>query len=167
MSAALLAPATMIRPNFEQRARSIIGSMIRSLAGETRLAHDRTVHVDVWFGVGARDMLGGACNADRTAGHRVAASARLAAHVELENAGDHDHGLWPIPVLEHREFHRLGTVHEHAAAKTALILDDPVAAAVPADPEQGLGTSRRGRFTFIIHGTFPFDHRIASVSPMC
>lgn len=98
---------------------------------------------------------GGAGNADVTAGHRVAASARLAAHVELENAGDHDHGLRPIPVLEHREFHRLGTVHEHAAAKTALILDDPVAAAVSADPEQGLGTRRRGRFAFIIHGTFP------------
>jgi hypothetical protein len=49
-------------------------------------------------------------------------------------------------------------VHEQATAKASLILHDPVAAAVPADSEQGLGTSRRGRFTFIIHGTFPFDH---------
>src|SRR5437016_928312 len=88
-------------------------------------------------------------------GGRAILLAGLRTHVELENAGDHDHGLWPIPVLEHREFHRLGAVHEHAAAKTALILDDPVAAAVPADTEQGLGTSRRGRFTFIVHGTFP------------
>jgi hypothetical protein len=82
---------------------------------------------------------------------------RFAAHVELENAGNHDHGLGPIPVLEHREFYRLGTVHEHAPAKSALILDDPVAATVPADPEQGLGTIRRERLTFTIHGTSPFD----------
>jgi hypothetical protein len=95
-------------------------------------------------------------------GGRAILVAGLRTHVELENAWDHDHGLRPIPVLEHREFDRLGTVHEHAAAKTALILDDPVAAAVSADTEQGLCTRRRGRFTFIIHGTFPFDHRIAS-----
>src|SRR5438132_370307 len=88
-------------------------------------------------------------------GGRAILLAGLRTHVELENAGDHDHGLWPIPVLEHREFHRLGPVHEHAAAKAALILDDPVAAAVPADPEQGLRATCRGRFTFIIHGTSP------------
>src|ERR1700756_3801579 len=88
-------------------------------------------------------------------GGRAILLAGLRTHVELENTGDHDHGLWPIAVLEHREFHRLGTVHEHAAAKTALILHDPVAAAVPAHTEQGLGTRRRGRFTFIIHGTSP------------
>jgi hypothetical protein len=78
-------------------------------------------------------------------------------HVELENAWDHDHGLWPVPVLEHREFHRFSAVHEHAAAKAALILHDPVAAAIPADPEQ-LRATCRGRFTFI-HDTSPFDHQ--------
>src|SRR5439155_9142823 len=93
-------------------------------------------------------------------------AAGLRTHVELENAWDHDHGLRPVPVLEHREFQRFGAVHEQATAKAALILDDPVAAAVPADPE-GLRATCRGRFTFIIHGTSPFDHRIASVSPMC
>src|SRR5262245_42841328 len=92
--------------------------------------------------------------------------AGLRTHVELENTGNHDHGLRPVPVLEHREFHRFSAVHEQAAAKAALVLDDPVAAAVPADPE-GLRATSRGRFTFIIHGTSPFDDRIASVSPMC
>ena len=38
--------------------------------------------------------------------------SRRRMHVELENAWDHDHGLWPVPVLEHREFHRFGPVHE-------------------------------------------------------
>jgi hypothetical protein len=82
---------------------------------------------------------------------------RFAAHVELEDAGNHDHRLRPIPVFEHRELHRLGAVHEQAAAKSALILDDPVAATVPADAKQGLRTIRRGRLTFIIHGNSPFD----------
>src|SRR5262245_55461919 len=100
------------------------------------------------------------------AGGRAILVAGQRTHVELENAGHHDHGLRPVSVLEHREFHRFGTVHEHAPAKTALILDDPVAAAVPADPE-GLRATCRGRFAVIIHGTSPFDHRIASVSPMC
>src|SRR6516162_4595755 len=90
------------------------------------------------------------------AGGQAILVAGLRTHVELENAGDHDHGLRPVPVLEHREFHRFGAVHEQAAAKAALILDDPVAAAVPADPEQ-LRTTRRGRFAFLVHGTSPFE----------
>jgi hypothetical protein len=85
-----------------------------------------------------------------------AGGARLAAHVELENAGHHDHGLRPIPVLEHREFYRFGAVHEHSAAQAGLVLDDPVAAAVLADSEQGFRTTARGRFT-VVHGTSPFD----------
>lgn len=69
------------------------------------------------------------------AGGRAILVAGLRTHVELEDAWDHDHGLRPVPVLEHREFQRFGAVHEQATAKAALILDDPVAAAVPADPE--------------------------------
>src|SRR5262249_56433653 len=87
--------------------------------------------------------------------------SRRRMHVELENAWDHDHGLRPVPVLEHREFHRFGAVHEQATTKAALILDDPVAAAVPADSEQGFRTAGRGRLTFA-HGNSPFDNRIAS-----
>src|SRR5215510_9061030 len=90
------------------------------------------------------------------AGGRAILVAGLRTHVELENAWDHDHGLRPVPVLEHREFHSFGAVNEQATTKAALILDDPVAAAVPADPEQGLRATCRGRFTFLVHGTFSF-----------
>src|SRR5262245_7856897 len=89
---------------------------------------------------------------------RASPIARLAAHVELENAGHHDHGLRPVAVLEHREFHGFGAAHEQAAAKAGLILDDPLAAPVLADPEQRGCTPRKGRFS-LIHGTYPFDHR--------
>jgi hypothetical protein len=82
---------------------------------------------------------------------------RLAAQVELESVGNHDHRLRPIPVFEHRELHRFSAVHEQSAAKPALILDDPVATSVPADAEQGFRTIRRGRLTLIIHGTSPFE----------
>src|SRR5262249_46849810 len=73
-------------------------------------------------------------------------------------------GLRPIPVLEHREFQRFSTVDEHSAAQAGLILDDPVAAAVLADAEQGFRTIGRGRLTVttrgrfaVAHGTSPFD----------
>src|SRR5262249_26393240 len=91
-------------------------------------------------------------------GIRATPIAGLAAHVELENAGHHDHGLRSIPVLEHREFHGFGAAHEQAAAKTGLILDNPLPAPVLADPEQRVRTMRRGRFS-VIHGTYAFDHR--------
>src|ERR1700730_6105909 len=100
-------------------------------------------------------------------GGRARLGAVLPAHVELKNAGHHDHSLRPVPVLEHREFHCFYAVHEQATAKASLILHDPVASAIPAASEQGLATSRRERFTFVIHGTFPFDHRIASMPSMC
>jgi len=91
-------------------------------------------------------------------GIRATPIAGLAAHVEFENAGHHDHGLGSIPVLEHREFHGFGAAHEQATAKAGLILDNPLAAPVLADPEQRVRTMCRGRFSFI-HGTHPFDHR--------
>src|SRR5262249_62027312 len=81
--------------------------------------------------------------------------AGLPAYVEPKNAGNHDHGLRSVAVLEHCELHRFGASHEQPTAKAALILDNPIAAAVLADSEQGLGTNHRGRFTFIIHGTSP------------
>src|SRR5262249_57153237 len=98
------------------------------------------------------------------AGGRAILVAGLRTHVELENTGNHDHGLRPVPVLEHREFHCFGAVYEQAAAKAALILDDPVAAAVPAAPEQ-LRTTRSGRLALLVHGTFSF--RIFSGPQIC
>src|SRR5258705_5643573 len=107
----------MIRSSFEQRASSIIGSMTRSPAGVRR---DWTMTAPFIstadLPADRREWLGRSCKAALSAGAGAAISP-LAAHVELENAGNHDHGLRPIPVLEHRELHRLGTVHEHATAK--------------------------------------------------
>ena len=55
---------------------------------------------------------------------------RLVAHVELENSGDHDHGLRAVAILEHRKFQGFGAVDEQTTAKAFLILNDPVAAVV-------------------------------------
>jgi hypothetical protein len=63
-------------------------------------------------------------------------NSRIPAEVELEHAGDHDHGLRPVPVLEHREFEGLRAVNEQATAKAFLGLNDPVASAVLSDHEQ-------------------------------
>jgi hypothetical protein len=82
---------------------------------------------------------------------------RFGAHVQFENVRHHDHGLRAITIFEHCELKCLGTVDKKASAKTASILDDPVAAAVLADPEKrGFRTVRRRTFTFV-HGTFPFE----------
>jgi hypothetical protein len=65
----------------------------------------------------------------------LTACSRLAAHVELENSWDHDHGLRAVAVLEPGKFQGFRSVDEQAAAKADLVLNDPVAAAVPADQE--------------------------------
>ena len=61
--------------------------------------------------------------------------AWLSAHVEFENSGYHDYGLRAVAVLEHGKFHGFGAVDEQATAKAALIPNDPVASAVPADQD--------------------------------
>src|SRR5438874_12673486 len=76
--------------------------------------------------------LGRSCDGNLNTGRTTA--ARLAAHVELENAGHRDHGLRAVTVLEHREFHCFGAAHKQPAAKTVLILDNPLAEPVLADP---------------------------------
>jgi len=55
--------------------------------------------------------------------------------IELESARDHDDRLQPVPIFEPGELQGLVAVDEQTAAKTALILDDPLAATVPADEE--------------------------------
>jgi len=55
--------------------------------------------------------------------------------IELESARDHDDRLQPVSIFEPRELQGLVAVDEQTAAKTALILDDPLAATVPADEE--------------------------------
>jgi hypothetical protein len=79
-----------------------------------------------------RDSLKGRLRVGRGALVRAESDA----HVQFENAGHHDYGLGAIPILEHREFQRFGTVDEQATAEALLILDDPIAVAVLADTEK-------------------------------
>jgi len=58
------------------------------------------------------------------------------AHVELQNAGYHDHGLGPVSILEHCELERLRSIDEESTAQVLLILHDPLSAAIPANAEQ-------------------------------
>src|SRR5262245_62173559 len=146
MSAALFAPATRMRLRFEHRARSSIGSMIRSPAtARCDWIMTAPLAVDMRLPADRAGPSGGTRDGDLGGEGGGAGGAPLAAHVELENAGHHDHGLRPIPVLEHREFHRFGAVHEHSTAQAGLVLDDPVTAAVLAHSEQGFRTTARGR----------------------
>src|SRR5262249_19109879 len=144
MSAALFAPATMIRSSFEQRASSIIGSTMRSPTGARR---DWTIiapFTSTARPADRKESLSGSGKATMRARPRLP-NPPLAAHAELENARHHNPALRPFPVPKHRKFPRLGAVHKHPAAKPALVRDDPVAAAVPADQKQGLCARRRGR----------------------
>jgi len=75
---------------------------------------------------------------------RLAQDARLGTQIELENAGNHDDGLGPMSILEHREPERFRPIDEQAAAKVLLVLNNPVTAAVLTDEEEL--RSRRGRF---------------------
>jgi hypothetical protein len=59
----------------------------------------------------------------------------FAVQIEFENAGDHDDGLRPVSVFEHRVVEGLLAVDEESTAGTFFVLDDPVTSAIPADFE--------------------------------
>src|SRR5205814_3798504 len=86
-------------------------------------------------------------------------SVGLGVQIELENAGNHDHGLRAIAILVHREFQGFGAVDEQATAEALLILGDPVAVAVLADAEEPRqrGRATRGRFV-LAHDTSPSSY---------
>jgi hypothetical protein len=69
-------------------------------------------------------------------GRGLIACARPTADIELENARHHDHGVWPVAVLEHGKFQGFGAANEQAAAQASLIPDDPLATAVLANQEE-------------------------------
>src|SRR5258708_5878611 len=72
----------------------------------------------------------------------------ISAQVELENAGNHDDQVAPVPVLEQRKLEGLGTTDEEAAAQAVLALDNPVAAAgLPDQKERRLRAARRECFS--------------------
>ena len=66
---------------------------------------------------------------------RLMQNSRLATHIKLEIPRTHNDGLGSISVLEQREPERFCAVDEQAATKAMLVLNNPVAAAVPTDKE--------------------------------
>src|SRR5262245_3218582 len=83
-------------------------------------------------------------------------SEGVAAHVELEHAGNGDYELRPIAVLEQRELEGRRATDEQAADEAALALQHPLPAVVLADQEQGgLRTVRCECFS-LAHGRLPF-----------
>jgi hypothetical protein len=54
---------------------------------------------------------------------RLAQHARLGIQIEFQGAGNHDDGLGPMSILEHREPERLRPVDEQAAAKVLVGLE--------------------------------------------
>ena len=66
-------------------------------------------------------------------GRWLMSCARSTAHIELENTGNHDHGLRPIAVLKHGKPDRLGAIDEDPAAEAALVPNNPIPPAVLAE----------------------------------
>ena len=62
-------------------------------------------------------------------------NSRLATHIKLEIPRNHNDSLRSISVLEQREPERFCAGDEQAATKASLVLNNPVAAAVPSDKE--------------------------------
>jgi hypothetical protein len=91
---------------------------------------------------------------------------RATAHIELENSGKHDDGLWPMSIFEEGEAERFRAVDEEAATAVLLILNNPIAVAVLANEEEGRSRRRR-----LVHDTLPFSmaHRslLTTNAPIC
>jgi hypothetical protein len=68
---------------------------------------------------------------------RLMQNSRLATDIKLEPPKNHNDGLGSISILEQREPERLCAVDEQSTTKAMLVLNNPVAAAVPTDKEQG------------------------------
>jgi hypothetical protein len=61
---------------------------------------------------------------------------RFAIHVELKNTRNHNDGVGLIPIFEQREPERFCAVDEQSTTKAMLVLNNPIAAAVPSDKEE-------------------------------
>ena len=72
--------------------------------------------------------------------------ASRSCHVEFDFVRQFDDGLGMVMVLEQRVFDSLRAVDEQAAIEPALFLDDPVAATVLADEDDGGRRTARWRF---------------------
>jgi hypothetical protein len=59
-----------------------------------------------------------------------------AMHIEFKDARNQDDGLRSVAVLEHRKPKRRDAIDEESAAQAALVLNDPVSAAVLAHQKE-------------------------------
>ncbi len=73
-------------------------------------------------------------------------SAGPGAHIEFDGALELDDGFRAMAVFEQRIADGLLAVDEQAAIEAVLFLDDPVAAAVAADKDDGGCRAARWRF---------------------
>jgi hypothetical protein len=62
---------------------------------------------------------------------------KIAAHVELDLAGEFDDGLGMMAIFGERVFDGLGAIDEQSAIAAVLFLGDPVAFVVLADEDKG------------------------------
>jgi hypothetical protein len=71
----------------------------------------------------------------------------LAAHVELDPAGEFDDGFGVMAVLGERVFDGLGAIDKEPAIAAVLFLGDPVPTVILADEDEGESSrAARGRF---------------------
>jgi hypothetical protein len=75
---------------------------------------------------------------------------RLICQIKFKNSVHDDEYGRLIPVFGAREFKRLGTIDEKAAAGSRLILNNPVSLAILANQEKRWPRIR-GRFSIVFH----------------
>jgi hypothetical protein len=86
------------------------------------------------------------CDAPRAGDGCAIGGGALADHVEFDFARQLDDGFGMMAVLEQRVFDGLRAVDEQAAIESVLFLGDPVAAAIPANKDDGRLRVARWRF---------------------
>lgn len=77
---------------------------------------------------------------------------RIDAQIELKHARNHDDGLRPTSALEHRELDGVSAINKQTAATTALIADDPLAAAILANQQKSVREVARTQRFLLVHG---------------
>jgi hypothetical protein len=82
----------------------------------------------------------------RARGGQVTGGGALGAHIEFDGALEFDDGFGMMTIFEQRIADGLRAVDEQAAIEAVLFLDDPVAAAVAADKDNGGCRAARWRF---------------------
>jgi hypothetical protein len=70
--------------------------------------------------------------------------ARLVAHIELENTGNHNDCLGTISILKHRKLEGFCAIDKKSTTNALLVLHDPISPAVLTDQEERNSRTRFG-----------------------